>query len=291
MKKESSWLQLISSIEVHRDSRARYFKPVCVIAVCSLIDKGELSTKAIPANVVVNEFQKIVSQVFPLKAGNGWMPLWHLMRDGAWVCKKNGVPTRREVFTLTKPKSKKELLSAVDEIDCSSTYGQLWSDKQSRDQLRGLMIALLLSDLDQDANLMGEYLIALKEFNSDSPDRLEQFNEANNQVFELENYARYRVHKSIERSSKISKNVKKLQGYSCLACDFNFAKVYGDLGLNYIEAHHVNPVSMNKGKVKKVNLNQDFLVLCANCHKMIHRLGEPWTRERLDDLKAILKSN
>ena len=51
------------------------------------------------------------------------------------------------------------------------------------------------------------------------------------------------------------------------------------------------PFPLLKGKVKKVNLNQDFLVLCANCHKMIHRLGEPWTRERLDDLKAILKSN
>ena len=99
MKKESSWLQLIDSIEVHRDSRARYFKPVCVIAVCSLIDKEKLSVEAIPASEVVNEFQKIVSQVFPLKAGNGWMPLWHIMRDGAWVCKKNGVPTRREVFT------------------------------------------------------------------------------------------------------------------------------------------------------------------------------------------------
>jgi len=291
MKKESSWLHLINSIEIHRDKRARYYKPVCVIAVCNLIDKRHLSIQAIPAIEVVNEFQKIVNQVFPLKAGNGWMPLWHLMRDGAWVCKKDGVATRREIFPLTKPKSKKELLNAVDVIDCSNKYDSLWLDKKSRDHLINMMVALLVSDIDTDANLMGAYFSALNEFNSDNQDTQEQILDSSKQDFAIENYARYRVHTSIERSSKIAKSVKELQGYSCLACGFNFRNVYGELGSNFIEAHHVNPVSKNKGEIKTVNLNHDFLVLCSNCHKMIHRLGEPWTRERLNDLKAILKLN
>ena len=90
--------------------------------------------------------------------------------------------------------------------------------------------------------------------------------------------------------AKIPISVKKLQGYSRLACGFNFEKIYGKLGSNYIEAHHVVPVAKSQRSVKQVNLIDDFVVLCANCHRMIHRLGEPWTRDRLKDLKALLFS-
>ena len=151
-----------------------------------------------------------------------------------------------------------------------------------------MMVALLLADQDKDANLMGEYLHALN---------VEYYFEAGpsdgpylNAVDPIatENYAKLRVHSRIERDAKIPVAVKKLQGYSCLACGFNFENVYGELGSNYIEAHHVVPVAKIQRSEKQVNLIDDFMVLCANCHKMIHRLGEPWTRDRLKDLKAIL---
>ena len=287
---ESTWTKLIDSIEVHRDIRARYFKPTCVVAVCNLIDRGVGSFTSVPAELVVDEFERLVSNLFPNKSSQGWMPMWHLMRDGAWVCKKDEVPTRREVFPLTKPRSKKETLNVVDTIDCSIQFGALWQSKKSRNQLRTMMCALLLADQDEDANLMGEYLHALNvEHNFEpGPSHGPYLNSVD--PIATENYAKFRVHSRIERDAKIPVAVKKLQGYSCLACGFNFEKVYGELGSNYIEAHHVVPVAKSQRSVKQVNLIDDFLVLCANCHRMIHRLGEPWTRDRLKDLKVILSS-
>lgn len=286
----STWTKMIDSIEVHRDTRARYYKPTCVIAVCNLIDRGVGSFTSVPAELVVEEFERLVTNLFPSKASQGWMPMWHLMRDGAWVCKKDGLPTPREVFPLTKPRSKKETLNVVNTIDCSIQFGALWKSKEKRNQLRTMMCALLLADQDDDANLMGEYLRALNvEYNFEATPPLGP-NLNTVDPIATENYAKLRVHSRIERDAKIPIAVKKLQGYSCLACGFNFEKVYGELGATYIEAHHVVPVALSQGSQKKVNLIDDFVVLCANCHRMIHRLGEPWSRDRLNDLKAIMSS-
>jgi predicted restriction endonuclease len=287
----STWTKMIESIEVHRDIRARFFKPTCVIAVCNLIDQGVGSFTSLSAKLVVEEFERLVSNLFPNKASQGWMPMWHLMSDGAWICKKDGVPTRREDFPLTKPRSKNGLLKVVDTIDCSSQFGVLWKSKKSRNQLRTMMIALLLADQDKEANLIGEYLHALNSnYRFDvCPSNDSHLNPVD--LFATENYAKLRVHTRIERDAKIPIAVKKLQGYSCLACGLNFENVYGKLGSNYIEAHHVVPVAKNQGSEKQVSLIDDFVVLCANCHRMIHRLGEPWTRDRLKELKSILSLN
>lgn len=290
-KPEASWARLIDSIEIHRDVRARYFKPTCVVAVCNLLDGGIGPIEALPAARVVDEFDRLVSKVFPQKSGQGWMPMWHLMRDGAWICKKNGATTQRDIFKIGKPRSKSETLKAVDTIDCSGQFGMLWRNEKSRQQLKTMMCNLLLADLDAEANLMGEFLRALTEAAKGQVTDQDVKFIADEQATAVENYAKYRVHSRIERSASIPKEVKRLQGYNCLACGFNFETAYGELGKDFIEAHHVVPVSVSAGKEKQVNLLDDFLVLCANCHKMIHRLGEPWTRERLDDLKAVLRGN
>jgi len=88
---------------------------------------------------------------------------------------------------------------------------------------------------------------------------------------EYENLTKIRVHKRIERNQKLSKKVKKQKGYICEACGFNFEKEYGEIGKEYIEAHHLVP--LHKIEAEKVALNpiKDFAVLCANCHRMIHR--------------------
>lgn len=284
----NSWSRLVDSIATSRDVRAKYFKPTCVVAVCNLLDQGIGTIEALPAANVVAEFERLVSKVFPQKANHGWMPMWHLVRDGAWVCVKNGVPTQRDEFKIGKPRSKKEMLNAVDTIDCSGQFGFLWRSEQSRQQLKAMMCSLLLADQDEGANLMGEFLRALGEADHVRVTDQDDLLQVDDQSMAVENYAKYRVHRRVERSAKIPKEVKKLQGYSCLACGFNFQDVYGKLGKDYIEAHHVVPVSVSAGTERQVNLLDDFVVLCANCHKMIHRLGEPWTRNRLDDLKEIL---
>jgi putative restriction endonuclease len=55
----------------------------------------------------------------------------------------------------------------------------------------------------------------------------------------------------------------------CEACDMNFTEVYGELGADYIEAHHKIPVAlMNNGAATTLD---DLAALCPNCHRIIHK--------------------
>lgn len=80
-----------------------------------------------------------------------------------------------------------------------------------------------------------------------------------------------RTHKRIERNQKLSQKAKKILGLKCQACNFDFKESYGELGKDYIEAHHLTPLSELQGKRVALDASKDFAVLCSNCHRMIHR--------------------
>jgi 5-methylcytosine-specific restriction protein A len=85
-------------------------------------------------------------------------------------------------------------------------------------------------------------------------------------------------HKKRERDPKIVKKAKdiflaKHGHFFCQVCNFNFEEIYGDLGKNFIEAHHVIPVSELKEDGE--TFIKDIVMLCSNCHRMIHR-KRPW---------------
>ncbi len=95
-----------------------------------------------------------------------------------------------------------------------------------------------------------------------------------------------RLHRARERSSKLRTKAKKralkLHGrLACLACGFDFASVYGTVGEGFIECHHTRPVSeLAPGATTRV---EDLALLCANCHRMVHR-RRPWL-----DLEGLAK--
>ena len=67
-----------------------------------------------------------------------------------------------------------------------------------------------------------------------------------------------------------------MHGYVCQACGIDFEKQYGPLGHQYIEAHHLTPISeLPEGVPVPQDPKEDFAVLCANCHRMIHRKDAP----------------
>lgn len=55
------------------------------------------------------------------------------------------------------------------------------------------------------------------------------------------------------------------------ACGFDFEEAYGVLGREFIEVHHLEPMS-SREEPTITSLNELALV-CANCHRMIHRGG------------------
>ena len=59
---------------------------------------------------------------------------------------------------------------------------------------------------------------------------------------------------------------------ACEVCGFDFGRRYGPLGEDYIEVHHVLPLHASGPTRTRLD---DLALLCANCHRMIHR-SRPW---------------
>jgi len=62
-------------------------------------------------------------------------------------------------------------------------------------------------------------------------------------------------------------------------CGFDFERVYGELGAGFAEVHHLRPLSELRRPVSTTLA--DLAVVCANCHRMIHRDGESRPLERI----------
>lgn len=89
-----------------------------------------------------------------------------------------------------------------------------------------------------------------------------------------------------ERNKKLREKAIIIHGTSCKACGFNFEKVYGEIGKDFIEVHHIKPMFKIREEII-VNPETDLVPLCSNCHRIIHRRAkEPLS---VEDLKLLLK--
>ncbi len=84
-----------------------------------------------------------------------------------------------------------------------------------------------------------------------------------------------------ERDPKLRVEALLLHGFDCMACGFNFGEYYGEIGKDFIEVHHVVPLS-ESGRTE-TNPATDLIVLCSNCHRIIHR--QHGTCLSLDELR------
>jgi predicted HNH restriction endonuclease len=89
-----------------------------------------------------------------------------------------------------------------------------------------------------------------------------------------------------ERDKNLRAATIKHHGVTCKVCGFDFEKVYGERGKNFIEAHHLIPVS-SLGKETSVDPKRDMTVLCSNCHRMIHRRKDDVLTP--EELKSLLR--
>jgi len=74
-----------------------------------------------------------------------------------------------------------------------------------------------------------------------------------------------------ERDPRLRAQAIKLHGAICTACGFDFEAVYGAWGAGFCEVHHLSPLGNTEGKERRTNPLYDLAVVCANCHRMIHR--------------------
>lgn len=116
---------------------------------------------------------------------------------------------------------------------------------------------------------------------STDPGDAELSENENSTIIEKRQHAQ---HLRIERNPEASNLAKAFHGTKCQACGMDFSLRYGPMGAGYIEAHHLRPISsLNEGQALEYEIAKDFAVLCANCHRMIHRMKDP------SDLKGLRK--
>jgi 5-methylcytosine-specific restriction enzyme A len=99
------------------------------------------------------------------------------------------------------------------------------------------------------------------------------------------------LHKRRERNPAIvrkkkNKVLNETGALACEVCGFDFYKAYGELGKGYAECHHRLPL-YDLPTTKSTKLS-DLSIVCANCHRMIHRIHS-W--KTVADLKEIYLAN
>jgi 5-methylcytosine-specific restriction enzyme A len=97
-----------------------------------------------------------------------------------------------------------------------------------------------------------------------------------------------RKHLARERNRKLVdsklKHAIKVNGrLVCEVCGFDFVSHYGIRGKGFIECHHTKPLaSVPEGHTTHVD---ELALVCANCHRMIHR-AKPWLS--VSELKSLI---
>jgi predicted HNH restriction endonuclease len=104
---------------------------------------------------------------------------------------------------------------------------------------------------------------------------------------ETEGKAKSRFVTTYERNPKYRKQAIAIHGTSCVACGFNFGRIYGEYAIGFIHVHHVVPVSEFESP-KKIDPETDLIPLCANCHSVVHRKKSETLS--IKQLRALIES-
>lgn len=97
-----------------------------------------------------------------------------------------------------------------------------------------------------------------------------------------------KLHKVKERKPQIVRRKKRAVLAAtgrlvCEACDFDFASVYGKLGEGFAECHHRSPLAELDGETP--TRLEDLAIVCANCHRMLHK-SRPMLR--VENLRTLI---
>jgi hypothetical protein len=78
------------------------------------------------------------------------------------------------------------------------------------------------------------------------------------------------ISNAYERNPEARRRCVEYYGYKCSVCSFDFEKIYGEIGKEFIHVHHIKPIS-EIGEQYFVDPIHDLRPVCPNCHAMLHR--------------------
>lgn len=95
----------------------------------------------------------------------------------------------------------------------------------------------------------------------------------------------YALHRFRERDRGLVKLKKaSVKNPICECCNFDFSIIYPNHGDGFIECHHKTPI--NQGK--RITKLKDLALVCANCHRMLHRKNKENDYFSIKELKQII---
>jgi hypothetical protein len=148
---EESWSTFFNSIKnSKRDWRSlnKIYKPACLFAIINIIESNKPKKNLIDIIEILEEFNNIVGPVCSSATYKGYLPLWHLTTDNAWICldSNDNEISKLDFRNKKNPKSEKELISKCKKIKFSEELGLCWLKPSNRDLLKHLIISILSND-------------------------------------------------------------------------------------------------------------------------------------------------
>jgi len=102
---------------------------------------------------------------------------------------------------------------------------------------------------------------------------------------DIEETRRYVLSRRIERSPKVRRDVLKAKPPICECCGLDPRRDYGFSGPFHevpLDVHHAAPLrGLAEGETRRYRVPDDFMVLCPNCHRMIHKTDSPSDLQQL----------
>lgn len=205
----------------------------------------------------------------------------------AWL----GVPTWREAYDIfydalgdgrTSPTFRNSLKNARDAFDAHLPNARVgWVAKKvggkpyRQDQMVSRVLALYGSEPDEK---LRDAVLAILEDGV-------QFEVPEEHGARTEGGQRVHLVRKYERDARLRREAIQHHGDKCMGCAFSFDQSYGPVhSRGFIEVHHCIPLAA-KG-VRATDPKTDLIVLCSNCHRMVHRSRDVCLS--LDELKAKL---
>jgi|GEM_PF-2960766 len=85
------------------------------------------------------------------------------------------------------------------------------------------------------------------------------------------------------RDHELAKRLKNESDGCCQICMFDTKALPENMQNRVLECHHLNPLASRDGKMRQT-LPEDVVVLCSNCHRMVHASEPPLSVSQLRDL-------
>ena len=179
----------------------------------------------------------------------------------------NDVAKRRAILTSSvSNKYRRELQPAIKGTQAFDRALFQYLDSEQMTLRLALEQNATSSDLERIDAVFGTRIVDTESLQNQISDDLKSLADESS----IEGGRGKRLISYFERNPRLRAAAIKIHGTSCMACGFNFEIAYGVHGKNYIEVHHVVPISTLE-EPSTIDPRPDLAVLCSNCHRMVHR--------------------